>query len=87
MQVLPLLAAVLARRRGRSEARRLALVRAAGVAYLGLTVALALQALRGLPIIQWDTAGVASLALVILASLVTFAASLARRRELATAAA
>jgi hypothetical protein len=87
MQVLPLLAAVLARRRGRSEARRLALVRAAGVAYLGLTVALALQALRGLPIIRWDAAGVASVALVILASLVTFAASLARRRELATAAA
>lgn len=87
MQVLPLLAGLLARRRGRSEALRLALVRASGAAYLGLTVALAIQALRGLPIIHWDATGAATLVLVALASLVTFAASLARRRELAIAAA
>jgi hypothetical protein len=87
MQVLPFLAALLARRRGRSESQDLALVRAAGVAYLGLTLVLALQALRGLPLLQWDVAGAASLALVILASLVTLAASLARRRELTIAAA
>ncbi|MFL5345535.1 MAG: hypothetical protein ACJ8AT_12110 [Hyalangium sp.] len=87
MQVLPLLAGLLARRRGRSEALRLALVRASGVAYLGLTLALAVQALRGLPILHWDATGTATLALVVLASLVTFAASLARKRQLAIAAA
>jgi hypothetical protein len=87
MQVLPVLAALLARRRGRSEPRRLALVRASGVAYLGLTLAVALQAVRGLPIIHWDAVGVASLSLVALASLATFVASLARSRERAVAAA
>ncbi len=81
MQVLPLLAALLARRRGRSEAQRLALVRAAGVAYAGLTVVLALQALRGLPIVQWDATGALSLALVVLASFATFALSLGRKQQ------
>jgi hypothetical protein len=87
MQVLPFLAALLARRRGRSETLRLALVRASGVAYLGLTVALAVQALRGLPILHWDATGLASLAVVALASLITLAASLARKREIAIATA
>ena len=81
MQVLPLLAALLARRRGRSEAQRLALVRAAGVAYAGLTVALALQALRGLPIVQWDMTGALSLALVAAAGLATYAVSLGRKPQ------
>jgi hypothetical protein len=87
MQVLPLLAALLARRRGRSEAQRLALVRAAGVAYTGLTVALALQALRGLPIIHWDMIGVVSLGLVALASLATFMVSLGRKEQVRIAVA
>ena len=84
MQVLPLLAALLARRRGRSESQRLALVRAAGVAYTGLTVVLAIQALRGLPIVQWDVTGALSLALVVLASFATFALSLRRKQQLCT---
>jgi hypothetical protein len=83
MQVLPFLAVLLARRRSRSEALLLALVRGAGVAYLGLTGVIAVQALRGLPIIQWDVTGIASLALVGVASLVTVALSLTRKRELA----
>lgn len=82
MQVLPVLAVLLARRR-RSEALRLALVRGAGVAYLGLTGVLAVQALRGLPIVEWDMPGLASLALVGVASLVTVAVSFSRKRELA----
>jgi hypothetical protein len=76
MQVLPFLALILARRRTLSEARRLAWVRTAGVAYLGVTGALALQALRGLPLQVWDGLGTASLGLVLLAGLATFAASL-----------
>ncbi len=72
IQVLPLLVLVLARRRNRSESEDLALVRAAGVAYLGVTLALALQALRGLPIVSWDAMGIASLVLVLVASFVTF---------------
>lgn len=87
MQVLPLLAVLLARRTRRSESHRLAWVRAAGVAYLGLTLALAVQALRGLPVIQWDALGVASLGLIALASLATFVASLARKRAPAIVAA
>jgi len=87
MQVLPVLAVLLARRRNRSESLRLALVRGAGVGYLGLTGVLAVQALRGLPIIQWDMTGVATLALVAVASLVTVAVSLSRKRELALATA
>jgi hypothetical protein len=83
MQVLPVLAVLLARRRSRSESLRLALVRGAGVGYLGLTGVLAVQALRGLPIIQWDVTGIASLALVAVASLATVALSLTRKRELA----
>lgn len=83
MQVLPLLAALLARQRRRSEALRLALVRASGVAYLGLTAAIALQALRGMSIIHWDAVGLFTLALVALAGLATFAVSLARTQELA----
>ncbi|HYH96992.1 hypothetical protein [Hyalangium sp.] len=87
MQVLPVLAALLARRRGRSESQRLALVRAAGVAYLGLTGVLAIQALRGLPVTQWDMVGAASLAVVVLAGLITFAVSVARKRGLSLATA
>jgi len=87
MQVLPVLAALLARRRNRSESLRLALVRGAGVAYFGLTGVLAVQALRGLPIIQWDMTGIASLALVAVASLATIAVSLSRKRELVLATA
>jgi hypothetical protein len=85
MQVLPFLAVLLARRRSRSESQGLALVRAAGVGYLGLTLALAVHALRGLPVIQWDATGAATLAVVVLASLVTFAASSARKPQLAAA--
>lgn len=80
MQVLPLLAVLLARRGSRSEPQRLALVRAASVGYLGVTLVLASQALRGLPIIQWDLLGALSLGLVLLASLATFAGSLARKQ-------
>jgi hypothetical protein len=87
MQVLPFLAALLARRRRGSEAWRLALIRASGVAWLGLTLALGLQAVRGLPLTHWDAPGLASLAWVALASLVTLAASLHHKRELATAVA
>jgi hypothetical protein len=87
MQVLPFLAILLARRRSRSEAWRLAVVRTAGVAYLGLMGVLAVQALRGLPIIQWDMTGAVGLALVALASLVTFVASLSHKRAPALAAA
>jgi hypothetical protein len=79
MQVLPFLAALLARRRSRSESRRLALVRTAGVAYFGLMAVLAIQALRALPITQWDMTGALSFAVVVLASLVTFAVSISRK--------
>jgi protein-S-isoprenylcysteine O-methyltransferase Ste14 len=78
---------LLARRRSRSESQRLALVRAAGVAYLGLMGVLAVQALRGLPIIQWDMTGAVGLALVGLASVATFAVSLSRKQAPALAAA
>lgn len=71
MQVLPLLATLLARRRRLSEARRLALVRAAGVAYVGGMGVLAVQALRGVSIVHWDGVGLSALGLVALASLVT----------------
>lgn len=81
MQVLPLVALLLSRRRVRSESSELAVVRGVGVAYLGLTLTLALQALRGLPIVEWDATGHASLALVLVASGLTFAASLVRRKE------
>ncbi|HEX8702104.1 MAG TPA: hypothetical protein VF815_24955 [Myxococcaceae bacterium] len=81
MQVLPFLAVLLARRRNRSESQRLALIRAAGVAYAGLTGVLALQALRGMPITQWDMTGTVSLALVGLAGLATFALSLGRKQQ------
>jgi hypothetical protein len=87
MQVLPFLAVLLARRQSRTEAQRLALVRAAGVAYLGLMGVLAVQALRGLPIIQWDMTGAVGLALVGLASIVTFAVSLSRKQAPRLAAA
>jgi hypothetical protein len=86
LQVLPLLALLLGRR-GRSEAHTLAGVRAAGVGYLGLTVALAVQALRGQPVVQWDGPGMTSLALVLGASLATWAASLPRRGALSGTAA
>jgi hypothetical protein len=81
MQVLPVLAMLLARRQRRSESQRLALVRTSGVAYLGLMGVLAVQALRGLPIIQWDMTGVAGLALVGLASLATFVVSVSLARK------
>ena len=83
MQALPVLAVLLARRRARSESHERAWVRAAGAAWLGLTLALALQALRGLPIVQWDAVGMASLGGVVLSSLATFAASLPRGQALA----
>jgi hypothetical protein len=86
MQVLPFLAALLARRRSRSESQRLALVRTVGVAYFGLMTVLAIQALRALPITQWDMTGAVSLALVVLASLVTFVGSLSRKQAPALAA-
>jgi hypothetical protein len=81
MQVLPILAMLLARRQSRSESQRLALVRTAGVAYLGLMGVLAVQALRGLPIIQWDMTGIAGLALVGLVSVATFAVSVSLSRK------
>lgn len=87
MQVLPFLAVLLARRRSRSESQRVAVVRAAGVAYFGVMGVLAVQALRGLPIIQWDMMGIMGLALVVLASLVTFALSTSRKQAPALAAA
>ena len=80
MQLLPILAAVLARRRHLSETQRLAAVRATGVAYVGVTLVLAVQALRGVPIVHWDAVGLTTLALVALASLTTAAATLLRRQ-------
>jgi hypothetical protein len=71
MQVLPLFAMLLARRRHLSEARRLALVRALGVAYVGVMGVLAVQALRGVSIVHWDAVGLTALAVVALASLAT----------------
>ncbi|HEX8536159.1 MAG TPA: hypothetical protein VF664_01755 [Cystobacter sp.] len=79
LQVLPLLALGLARRKQRSESRELAWVRAAGVGYLGITLALALQALRGQSIVAWDATGLASLGAVAVASLLTLAAHPLRR--------
>ncbi len=79
MQVLPFLAILLARHRSSFEFLRLALVRTAGVAYFGLMGVLAVQALRGLPIIQWDMTGAVGLLLVVAASLSTFAVSLWRK--------
>lgn len=76
MQVLPILAALLARRRHLSEAQRLAAVRATGVAYVGVMLVLAMQALRGLPIVRWDAVGLWALALVLTAALTTTAATL-----------
>jgi hypothetical protein len=86
IQALPVLAVLLARRRVRSESHERAWIRAAGVAWLGLTLTLALQAWRGLPVVQWDTLCMASLAGVGVASLVTFAASLPRRQPLTSPA-
>lgn len=80
LQVLPLLALGLARRKQRSESRELAWVRAVGVGYLGITLALALQALRGQSIVSWDAVGVTSLGAVLVASLLTLAAHQLRRR-------
>ncbi|OJH42931.1 hypothetical protein BON30_04975 [Cystobacter ferrugineus] len=80
LQVLPLLALGLARRKQRSESKELAWVRAAGVGYLGITLALALQALRGQSIVSWDATGLASLGAVAGASLLTLAAHQLRRR-------
>lgn len=47
-----------------------------GVAHVGVTLVLAMQALRGLPILRWDTVGLAALALVAMASLATTGATL-----------
>jgi hypothetical protein len=80
LQVLPLLALGFARRKQRSESRELAWVRAAGVGYLGLTLALALQALRGQSIVSWDATGLTSLGVAAGASLLTLAAHQLRRR-------
>lgn len=82
MQVLPVLAVWLSRRRMRSELHERAWVRAVGAAWLGLTLALALQALRGLPVVQWDAVGLASVAGVFVTSLVTLVASLPRGQAL-----
>jgi hypothetical protein len=79
MQVLPILAALLARRRHLSEAQRLAAVRATGIAYTGVMLVLAIQALRGLPIVHWDAVGLSALALVVTVSLATAAATLRHR--------
>jgi hypothetical protein len=87
MQLLPILAAVLARRRHLSETRRLAAIRATGVAYVGVTLVLAVQALRGVPIVHWDAVGFAALTLVVLASLATAAATLLRRQPAVAATA
>ncbi|MFE8595494.1 hypothetical protein [Archangium violaceum] len=78
MQVLPILAALLARRRHLSEAQRLASVRATGIAYTGVMLVLAMQALRGQSLIQWDAVGLWALALVVMAALGTAAATLRR---------
>jgi hypothetical protein len=87
MQLLPILAVVLARRRHLSETRRLATVRASGVAYVGVMLVLAVQALRGMPLIRWDEVGLSALALVALATLCTAAATLLRRQPAAAATA
>jgi hypothetical protein len=87
MQVLPILAALLARRRSRSESQRLALLRSVGVGYLGLMGVLAVQALRGLPIVQWDMTGAATLAVAVLASLATLALNWPWKPEVALATA
>ena len=87
MQVLPVLALLLARRRTVSELRRLALVRAAGVGYAGLTLVLAIQALRHLPVTRWDATGLATVAAAAVAGFVAYAASQARRQEIAAIAA
>jgi hypothetical protein len=76
MQVLPLLVALLARRRHLSEAQRLAAVRAMGIAYTGVMLVLAMQALRGLPVVHWDAVGLSALALVVTSALATAAATL-----------
>ncbi|OJT22181.1 hypothetical protein BO221_24585 [Archangium sp. Cb G35] len=78
MQVLPILAALLARRRHLSEAQRLAAVRATGIAYTGVMLALAMQALRGQSLVQWDAVGLWALALVVTSALGTAAATLRR---------
>lgn len=82
MQALPVLAVLLARRRVRSEPHERAWVRAVGVAWLGLTLVLGLQALRGQPVVHWDALGVVSLVVVGVAGLATFTASLPRGRVL-----
>jgi hypothetical protein len=76
MQVLPLLVALLARRRHLSEAQRLAAVRAMGISYTGVMLVLAMQALRGLPVVHWDAVGLSALALVVTSALATAAATL-----------
>ncbi|AKJ00809.1 hypothetical protein ATI61_11272 [Archangium gephyra] len=79
MQVLPILAALLARRRNLSETQRQAAVRATGIAYTGVMLVLAMQALRGLPIVHWDAVGLSALALVVTAALATAATTLRHR--------
>ena len=87
MQLLPILAVVLARRRHLSETRRLATVRASGVAYMGVMLVLAVQALRGVPITRWDEVGLSALALVALLTVTTAAATLLWRQPAAVATA
>lgn len=86
MQLLPILAALLARRRHLSETPRLAAIRATGVAYVGVMLVLAMQALRGLPIVRWDAVGLWALGLVVTASLATAAATLRQPRVSAAVA-
>jgi len=62
MQLLPLLAWVLATRTGLGERSRARLVRVAGVATLGLVVLLSWQALRGQALLQPDAATLLALA-------------------------
>ncbi|WP_434391255.1 hypothetical protein [Melittangium boletus] len=81
LQGLPLLAALLGRTR-RSEWANRAIVRAAGVAWLGLTLVLGMQALRGQPVIHWDAVGLTGLGTVLLTSLATLVAHRAPRAQL-----
>ncbi len=68
MQLLPLLAIALGRRRrrrGGSEHRDTAIVGLAGLAYLSLTLVLTWQALRGQPLIAPDAATLGALAITV----------------------
>jgi hypothetical protein len=76
LQVLPLVGAVLQRRRLR-ERQRAGLVHVAGAGYLGLTALVTWQALRAQPLLQPDAWTLAALAILVVAFAV--AASMALR--------